>query len=66
MDKDSPLNNSPYLIEWRQVGHAVKVSAIDPQTTLEVSIVGDARVGLDVLKKQAIRKLNHQLNKQRN
>lgn len=45
------------LIEFRPVGAYVKVSAVDPATLTEVSIVGDPAAGEDALRKAAVRKL---------
>jgi Domain of unknown function (DUF6898) len=47
------------IIEFHQVGAYVKVSAIDPKSLTEVSIVGDPNVGEAMLKRAAIRKLNY-------
>ena len=52
-----------FLIEFRQVGAAVKVSAVDPVTLTEVSIVGPASAGADVLEQVAIRKLERALRR---
>ena len=51
------------LIEMIQVGNAVKVSAVDTLTGTEVSIVGAPSVGEEVLKRNAINKLNYVLRK---
>ena len=51
------------LIEMQSFGNSVKVSAIDPVTGTEVSIVGDPRYGEEVLKRTALRKLNYVLTK---
>ncbi len=51
------------LIELMQVGNAVRVSAIDPATGVEVTIVGSPYEGEDTLKRNAIRKLNYVLEK---
>ena len=45
------------LIEFYPVGAYVKVSAVDPVSLTEVSIVGDPAAGEEVLKRQAMRKL---------
>ncbi|RED53384.1 DUF6898 family protein [Aestuariispira insulae] len=49
------------IIEMVRQGAYVKVSAIDPVSKLEVSIVGDPSVGPDILKSHAIRKLDRML-----
>lgn len=51
------------IIEFHQVGSAVKVSAVDPVTLREVSIVGSPAAGEDALKRAAIRKLKYVLKK---
>ncbi len=52
-----------YLLEFQQVGRYVKVSAIDPVTNIEVSIVGDAAATKAELERVAIRKLEYVLRK---
>jgi uncharacterized protein DUF6898 len=49
------------LFEFVRVGNAVKVSAIDSATGMEVSIVGDPTVGEAALKRLAARKLDYVL-----
>ena len=53
------------IIEMIRQGSYVKVSAIDPVTRLEVSIVGDPAVGPEILKAHAIRKLDRMLRQQK-
>ena len=53
------------LIEIQQIGNAVKVAAIDPETLTEVSIVGSPRAGEEALKRAAVRKLAWVLEKKR-
>ena len=53
------------IIEFHQVGNAVKVTACDPDTLLEVSIVGAPGAGQETLKRTAIRKLEYVLEKNR-
>ncbi len=52
-----------YLLEFQQVGRYVKVSAIDPVTNIEVSIVGDASATKAELERVAVRKLEYVLRK---
>ncbi|MDC0073845.1 hypothetical protein OAK17_03215 [Alphaproteobacteria bacterium] len=52
-----------YLIEFYRMGSYVKVSAIDPITNTEVSIVGDSKASEDELKITAIKKLKYVINK---
>lgn len=52
-----------YLIEFIQMGHVVKVTAIDPRTGREVSIVGDPAAGKTALTRLAVRKMEYVKNK---
>lgn len=58
------VNANNVIIEFRQVGAYVKVSAMDPDTLTEVSLVGDPLAGEHVLRRNAIRKLNYVLGRQ--
>jgi hypothetical protein len=51
------------LIEFQQVGNAVKVTAVDTETLVEVSMMGPASAGEEVLKRNVINKLNYVLSK---
>lgn len=51
------------IFEFRQVGNAMKVSAIDPITNTEVSIVGSPRMDKTALKAAALRKLRYVIEK---
>lgn len=53
------------LIEIQQIGNAVKVAAIDPETLTEVSIFGPPSAGEEALKRAAVRKLAWVLEKKR-
>lgn len=50
-----------YLIEFRPVGGYVKVSALDPVSLQEVSIVGSPQVSQDILTRLAVRKLERKI-----
>jgi len=52
-----------YLIEFVQVGNAVKVSAVDPKSGIEVSIVGSPLMSRDQLSRVAVQKLEYRLAK---
>jgi hypothetical protein len=52
-----------YIIEFHQVGNAVKVSAMDPRTLTEVSIVGAPGVGDTELTRLVVRKLEYMIAK---
>ena len=47
------------ILEFHQVGSYIKVSAVDPVTLTEVSIVGDPAAGEAALRRAAIRKLEY-------
>ncbi|WP_081649651.1 DUF6898 family protein [Fodinicurvata sediminis] len=51
------------LIEFIRVGAYVKVSAVDPETLIEVSIVGQPSRGEAALKELAVKKLEYVLRK---
>ena len=51
--------NREVILEFHQVGSYVKVSAVDPVTLTEVSIVGNPAAGEAALRRAAIRKLDY-------
>ena len=51
------------LFEFKQVGKALRVVAIDPVTNTEVVMVGDPGCGREALKRLAARKLIYVLAK---
>lgn len=51
------------IIEMIQVGNAVKVTAIDASTGIEVSMVGAPSMDEETLKRNAVNKLNYVLRK---
>ncbi len=51
------------IIEFRRIGASVKVSAIDPETLIEVSIVGPASAGEEELTRNVLKKLEYVLAK---
>ena len=62
--KVMPAEKQPeYLIEFIAMGNSVKVSALDPVTGMEVSIVGPASAGRHILTTNAVRKLERQIAK---
>ncbi len=63
--KDRHLPISEVLIEFRPQGKYVRVAAIDPVSGTEVTMVGDARQGEEILKRIAARKLLYVMAKQR-
>ncbi len=56
---------SEVLLEFQRIGRHVKVTAIDPQTGMEVSLVGDAAMPEDHLITLARRKLMRRLDQLR-
>ena len=51
------------IIEFHRIGNSVKVSAMDTKTLTEVSIVGPANAGEEILKRNVLRKLEYVLAK---
>ena len=51
------------IIEFHRIGKSVKVSAMDTKTLTEVSIVGPANAGEEILKRNVLRKLEYVLAK---
>jgi Domain of unknown function (DUF6898) len=51
------------IFEFHRVGNSVKVTAVDPETQIEVSIVGPARAGEAELRRVALDKLAYVLRK---
>ncbi len=51
------------IFEFHQVGKALKVSAIDPATMTEVSIVGDPGRSEEALRQTVLKKLEYVLAK---
>ena len=57
-----PMSNArEALIEFTQVGNCVKVSAVDPQTLTEVSIVGPTSASREQLTRTVVKKLHYVL-----
>jgi len=53
------------IIEFRRIGAALQVIAVDPVTGTEVSMVGDPRLSQQELSRLAVRKLQFVMNKRR-
>jgi hypothetical protein len=51
------------ILEFRTVGNSVKVTAVDPVTLIEVSIVGARSAGEEALKRTVLRKLDYVLSR---
>lgn len=58
----SPMSGTDnYIIEFTRIGGSVKVTAIDPKTMTEVSIVGSSHYPQELLTRQAVKKLEYVL-----
>lgn len=62
MNKDS-LQDREVIIEFLPMGAYVKVSAMDTQTLTEISISGPANAGQEILKRNALKRLDYVLRK---
>lgn len=51
------------LFEFKKNGNVVKVSAIEPETKTEISVVVPAGLSVDEMKLQAAKRLNYVLRK---
>ncbi len=60
----SGVKDNQIIIEFISMGRHVKVTAIDPISLREVSIVGDARASQHSLKELAVQKLRYVLEKE--
>ena len=56
-----PARDAHVLVEFQTIGNSVKVTAIDPATLVEVSIVGPASAGDEELSRNAVNKLRYML-----
>jgi len=52
------------IVEFRRIGAALKVIAVDPATGIEVTMVGDPRLSQQELARLAVQKLRYMLTKQ--
>ncbi len=57
------MNPNDVIFEFIQHGNTVKVTALDPASLVEVSIVGPAGAGQAALKATALKKLQYVLSK---
>jgi hypothetical protein len=55
--------DSAFIIEISIIGRTAKVSAVDPVTGIEASIVGPADAGRETLSRNAVAKLKYVLAK---
>ena len=52
-----------YIIEFMQIGTSIKVTAVDPRTMTEATIVGGTQYSREFLTRQAVKKLEYLLTK---
>ncbi|MCL4679510.1 MAG: hypothetical protein KJ017_13045 [Alphaproteobacteria bacterium] len=57
------LHGREIIIEFRPVGAVVRVSAMDTQTLTEIAIQGPASAGEEILKRNAVKRLEYVLKK---
>ena len=63
--RDDSMSLDEVIFEFLQHGNTVKVTALDPDSLVEVSIVGPANAGQAALKAAALNKLKYVLAKRR-
>ncbi|MCB1532482.1 MAG: hypothetical protein KDJ35_06415 [Alphaproteobacteria bacterium] len=61
--KNDLLQGREIIIEFHPVGNLVKVSAMDTASLTEVSIQGPASAGEEMLKRNALKRLEYVLKK---
>ena len=61
--QNSPLANREVIIEFFQIGNMVKVSALDTKTLTEISIQGPKSAGQEILKQNALKRLEYVMKK---
>ena len=59
----SQREDKEVLLEFQHVGNSVKVTGVDPETLVEVSIVGPPGAGEEALSRTAIAKLAYVLKR---
>jgi hypothetical protein len=57
--------NREVILEFYAIGNAVKVTAVDPETLVEVSIVGSPSAGEELLRRTVLRKLEYVLSRRK-
>lgn len=57
------MPTEPYIIEFHSLGNSVKVTAIDPVSGKEATIVGDPKATKDHLMRLAVKKLEYVMRK---
>ena len=59
----SSSNDKQYLIEYTVVGNAVKITAMDPETGIEVSTMGPSYMDRNLMANAAVNKLKYKIRK---
>lgn len=62
MNKDS-IQGREVIIEFQSIGNLVRVSAMDTASLTEISIQGPANAGEEMLKRNALKRLEYVLKK---
>jgi len=57
------LHGREIIFEFRPVGSVVRVSAMDTQSLTEISVQGPASAGEEILKRNALKRLEYVLKK---
>lgn len=57
------MRDNSVILEFITKGRYVKVTAVDPNTGIEATIVGDPTAGREALEQLAIQKLRYVLSK---
>lgn len=57
------LHGREIILEFAQVGQVMRVSALDAESLTEVSIQGPVSAGQEMLKRNALRRLEYVLKK---
>lgn len=60
---EEPLKNREVILEFFPVGNIMKVTAMDARSLTEISIQGPVNAGEEVLKRNALRRLEYVLRK---
>lgn len=63
MSDQPPRRGREVLFEFQRIGNQVRVTAIDPVTGTEVTMIADARAGEASIKRLAARKLFYVMRK---
>ncbi len=60
---EEPLKNRQVIFEFYPVGNIMRVSAMDSKTLTEISIQGPVNAGEELLRRNALRRLEYVLRK---